>query len=823
MSVLSNVNTRRHHQYNMASASEVTHSALPDPRNFHKSLASQPDATAMFEACVAMRDRLLQSFDAQQQHMELLFHSFERVMYELCQPYRHHLSRSYDALETDHDSQAWARFQTLAERGKDLKPLCKAPLRTARKRWGDDCVDHYDFTSTSIVFCKAAAAAAKTHTWPASVIKLNQFLVQRARKGCVSDSANPLELIDLEDLGRWPDAEPFVERDGSGNPIRSVENKELRADEVPGGYRFDRFGLLVRAEYGSTSHPPSFPTPNLTNAESASIPATPDDGAACEDKPTTPRSSRRRATLDGLHDTPPTVNNQTPQISPKASSKASNGPKECSCKLVASELLLALESSLDADAIAKHGAEQALLCPLHLGQYARSLTNFITTHHLQEARQPTSDSSDAQNGPVSSLKRRRDLDDDDGSPRSKLHPSVKANTSELLVSHPVSPELSSHSSSRPIHDKGVDDHFLNTVLTQLRKKTPEKRTWDELNTHSMISLLSQAQHPRTTGSDTEVYFLSGVEAEGHLEPHVTLQGPVISQHQQPFHWNNEKGPPIKQIFERMGNLGRDVPVQDPSLFVDEMSAKSMSLSHIRDIFLNNETSDAAFNVLEMRNPLPHSIFPQFLNGEDCHLLGQIRDTILDARTAQRISTSIDKLKKWKDDEEWILLAQGGALTLPHQDSFGKGTWLTVQEGRVGFGWLSRPTPQQRIAWAQTPNAYASSQWRYVVIHPGQTIYFEPGTIHFVFREQKTPTLMFGGHLLRWSRISDWVQLIHDQLRTPNISNEDLGRPILRAYAQAMQQLIMDRKLSRGESSQEIGVSEDVEQEISKLTRKRVQK
>lgn len=218
--------------------------------------------------------------------------------------------------------------------------------------------------------------------------------------------------------------------------------------------------------------------------------------------------------------------------------------------------------------------------------------------------------------------------------------------------------------------------------------------------------------------------------------------------------------------------------------------KQMTLHDVRKSFLNN--SDRRLNVLEMRNPLPRSTLPRFLTGEDCQLLSQIRDVVLDDSTAQRISAPAKKWKEWKDDEEWILLAQGGALTLTHQDSCGKATWLTVQEGLVGFGWMSRPTEEERSEWSEGPVDFSSGRIRYVVLRPGQTIYFESGTIHFVFRLQKTQTLMFGGHVLRWSRIPLWIDVLRKQLSSPDTSNEDLPSQLVRTYVDAVAQLVGDR-------------------------------
>jgi hypothetical protein len=79
-----------------------------------------------------------------------------------------------------------------------------------------------------------------------------------------------------------------------------------------------------------------------------------------------------------------------------------------------------------------------------------------------------------------------------------------------------------------------------------------------------------------------------------------------------------------------------------------------------------------------------------------------------------------------------------------------------------------------------------------VLRLGHTIYFESGTIHFVFRLQGTQMLMFGGHVLRWSRIPLWIDVLRKQLSSPDTPNEDLPPQLVRTYVDAVAQLVEDR-------------------------------
>ncbi|KAK3290117.1 uncharacterized protein B0H64DRAFT_413821 [Chaetomium fimeti] len=52
-------------------------------------------------------------------------------------------------------------------------------------------------------------------------------------------------------------------------------------------------------------------------------------------------------------------------------------------------------------------------------------------------------------------------------------------------------------------------------------------------------------------------------------------------------------------------------------------------------------------------------------------------------------------------------------------------------------------------------------------------FFGPGTIHGVFREQNCQTLAFGGHVLQWSGIQRWIQVVLAELNNPATTNEEM--------------------------------------------------
>jgi hypothetical protein len=459
----------------------------------------------------------------------------------------------------------------------------------------------------------------------------------------------------------------------------------------------------------------------------------------------------------------------------------------------------------DLEIVMKYEAQQELLCLKHLQMYAKWATTSVLCHQKSEdtmcmrtPKRPTSDLFDPL--PFAATKRRRLSLPEAGSEFNRLSEGAVQNPGIIFL--PVAEESKD---PRPVHYVKGDARFQQRVMAQLeRKVVPKKspKTWRELNNQVMCSLLSRASQPTTISdeSEEEVYYMTGEEAKTRLESHIALHGPIITEDQQQFRWDHWKGRPIEQLFRRIGNPTRSVSVQKPSLSLRKPSFELMRLGEVQAVFAENVTSDDPLNVLDLRNPLPRSVLSYFLTGEDCQLLSRVRDVLLEGASAERCTAPIVEWNKWKDDEDWVLLAQGGAHTLTHQDSCGKAKWLTVQ-GQLGFVWISHPSKEETRSWSVDPNGFTGGQLRYVVLHPGQTIYFEAGTIHFVFQLEQHQTLLVGGHVLRWSRIDSWIEIVLNQLRFPNATNEDLllSAP---AYVEAVAQLVSEQ-LSLG-SIEELG-------------------
>ncbi|KAK3390610.1 hypothetical protein B0H63DRAFT_539001 [Podospora didyma] len=285
------------------------------------------------------------------------------------------------------------------------------------------------------------------------------------------------------------------------------------------------------------------------------------------------------------------------------------------------------------------------------------------------------------------------------------------------------------------------DRFVFTLATPEHEITTPSQG-------SLGALLGNIRLPNTDESRGPVDALccTGVKAAHLVESVPPLGVPIITEGQQQLQWNKSDRP-IVELFRRMTCLERTVSVQIPSRSSTEDSFEGRTLLEARRRFLSKEYTDSPWNILDLQSPLPTSILPHFLTGENSGLLLHVRNTILMEKSAERVAASSESWNQWKNVLEWVLLSEGGHHTAPHMDSNGLSTWITVQEGGMGFGWMASLTEEEEERW-KTIDDYTGGRWRYVVLKPGQTVFFESGTIHFVFRTQAPQTLALGGHVLQ---------------------------------------------------------------------------
>jgi hypothetical protein len=329
------------------------------------------------------------------------------------------------------------------------------------------------------------------------------------------------------------------------------------------------------------------------------------------------------------------------------------------------------------------------------------------------------------------------------------------------------------SEDRPAYDHIPNDAYKQRALADLKQATPLRGSHGAETNPLIRELLEKVEHPNTESSrgKLEALFCTGDEA-AHIVETRSVDAPIITEGQQPFEWG-ENGRPIEQILRRFSTSDDLlISVQTPSLPATGQSFQVRKFGEVKKQFLDQKITSDPLNLLDLQCPVQSTV-PKFLSGENCGLLLDVRNRVLMEGSAERVTASLQRWAEWKDVDKWALLSEGGHHTAPHMDSHGYATWITSQEGPIGFAWMSLPTVEERQAWMAAPHQYTGGRWRYIILKPGQTVFFPPGTIHFVFRVRDHQTLALGGHVLQWSSIQHWIQVVLWELKKPATTNEEM--------------------------------------------------
>ncbi|KAL5370778.1 hypothetical protein PMIN02_013048 [Paraphaeosphaeria minitans] len=183
---------------------------------FRDSLRSLNNEGDKFQACVEMRDNLLD----EQADLSVLTASIEEVMMEECVQYRE--SKGRWTYNSDVDAKQWERF--------------------------------IDVVNAGWKFCKLlGTAASRNPDWAEALVKLNRLILRRIVDGQpLRNCVNPLRQVDLIDLAAWQNKDTFVKK---GRNEYTLSYGPISNSQLPAGYAFDRYGLIVCEEVASQSSP----------------------------------------------------------------------------------------------------------------------------------------------------------------------------------------------------------------------------------------------------------------------------------------------------------------------------------------------------------------------------------------------------------------------------------------------------------------------------------------------------------------------------------------------------------------------------------------
>ncbi|KAJ3532383.1 hypothetical protein NM208_g8462 [Fusarium decemcellulare] len=334
---------------------------------------------------------------------------------------------------------------------------------------------------------------------------------------------------------------------------------------------------------------------------------------------------------------------------------------------------------------------------------------------------------------------------------------------------------------RPAPDPVSDKEWVNRVLREtsdwIRNKAPKEETNREVEGNQIVAYLEAGCPPNFDPKNgrIEAHYCSTAEARDLVDTRNETV-PIITHNQQPFDWRDEHGPIHSLFTQWIKNAMRNkkVFVQIPTLPTTDGTQTKRTLEQVyRKFVLKDGREGELWKLLDLENPVPTPT-PPFLTSAKCQLLRRLRDEM-----SKGLPPEIGS---------FILLSEGGNHTISHVDSHGFGTFITAQEGRHGFGWVSHPSEQDRRMWREDPYSVRHLA-RYIVLRPGQTVFFPGNTIHFVFRALNEPTLATGGHILKWSTIMGWLRIMKFQQCDKSGANDDVTAASIRQWTSPLNKII----------------------------------
>ncbi|EEY17081.1 conserved hypothetical protein [Verticillium alfalfae VaMs.102] len=547
-----------------------------------------------------------------------------------------------------------------------------------------------------------------------------------------ADVSNHIDVEDLQRIMQWWENGTYP-------------RKHLREEDLPPGYGFDDFHLMVPLEHAwppiksASSSPVSWPatsliTPVRSIRESVKTAATA-AAAATAAVAATPQWSpyrlvpipRERTTLAPPKTKVPATQSTGCSENPAGEIRGHHPPPatpvaadpRCVCPDdVPSMLLLALDIPT-----AFTPAFATKLIPL-LGKLCRPHLQHFAEHtaaamNIQPHITPTTAIETNPTNPTTSA-------------ASAAQRSVDEHRPKRQRVDDQSP-LGTASQGRALHDRDADEAYRKQVLSELRQTVEDtifpRSTHGEGTNRLIQELLEKAEPPNTSRDKgaIEMLFCSGDQAEALVDFESPHGAPIVTDGQQQFRWKTRERP-IAQFLRRMGNLDRFISVQIPSRSALSESFEVRKLSEVKSRYLADESTDDPWNILDLQSPFRR---------RSCRVFFRARIPSCSSKSATPVS--------WKEN---------------------------CREGR-----RLQPTVERMAGRApldRQSGLLHRRRWGYTVLKPGQTVFFVSGTIHFVFRIRAPQTLALGGHVLQWSGLERWMAIVLTQMQNPSITNEDMG-------------------------------------------------
>lgn len=300
------------------------------------------------------------------------------------------------------------------------------------------------------------------------------------------------------------------------------------------------------------------------------------------------------------------------------------------------------------------------------------------------------------------------------------------------------------------------------------------------------------QAGRRRGYAPDAYVLDSPAAQALFRSTEPVCAPVFLTGQKiPILDPENDARPIEQVFPWLDmDEGHDVAdlQKEAEDHGGRFPERSVTTAEIRERFVNDNQEQAyPWNFLEIPLPTVAESMPDFLRHPNCNMMRDILrfiqspdiDDICPAtcpnhgKTAERcqkhLLTADEVVVLNQVYRHWlgtIMIAEAGALTQPHFDTFGFGTFICCAEGEIGFAWTSEATARKK-------GVSARDRLLFKVLRPGDAVYMDPGRYHLVFRlPGGKQTMGSSPRVLRYGDVERWLDIISLELQNA-IDNEPL--------------------------------------------------